>query len=239
MDIATVLHNLASPERAQSAQRFFKTGSGQYGEGDIFIGISVPQLRAVAKQFKDASLDEIKMLLESPIHEFRMTGLFILKHHYAQAKKNKNLRKQLIEFYLLFSTTAANNWDLVDCSADIVGNYLLETSESQTIDITLLKELAHSKNLWQQRIAIVATMPLIRAGIFQPTFSIAKILIKHKHDLIHKAVGWMLREVGKKNREEEERFLKEYYHAMPRTMLRYALEHFSEERRKAYLSGKI
>jgi 3-methyladenine DNA glycosylase AlkD len=170
MDIATVLHNLASSERAKSAARFFKTGPGQYGEGDVFIGISVPQLREVAKQFKHESLDEIKILLQSPIHEFRMTGLFILKFHYTRSKKDKVLQKQLLEFYLDCSTTAVNNWDLVDCSADMVGSYLLEISESEVIDLTLLIELAQSKNLWQQRIAIVATMPMIKAGFFNQHF---------------------------------------------------------------------
>ena len=226
------LKKLANPQKAIGVARFFKTGKGEYGEGDIFLGITVPQIRIVAKQCKDLSLKEIQKLLQSKIHEERLLGLIILVNQFKKADEDK--QKQIFDLYLS-NTKYINNWDLVDVSAEyIVGGYLIDRSK------TILKTLAQSKLLWERRIAIIATFQFIKQKQHEHTFIIAKILLRDDHDLIHKAVGWMLREVGKRISETiEETFLQQHYQQMPRTMLRYAIERFEEKKRKKYLNGSI
>lgn len=227
MDIEKNLQRLANPEQAKILQRFFKTGKGQYGEGDIFLGIKVPEQRKVAKKYLDLSLKEIQEMLSSKIHEHRLTSLFILIEKYK--KSNDNEKKKIFDFYLK-KTKNINNWDLVDLSApNIAGDYLSDKSRG------ILYKLAKSKNLWERRIAIVSTYAFIRNNQFEDTLKISEILLNDKHDLIHKAVGWMLREVGKRNQAIEEEFLKKHYQTMPRTMLRYSIERFSEGKRKFYM----
>ncbi len=219
------LLNLKDLEKAEILSRFFKTGKGEYGEGDIFLGIIVPKQRKVAKKYLNLGLEEIQKLLSSKIHEHRLTSLFILIDKY---KKSDN-KKEIFDFYLK-NTKNINNWDLVDLSAgNVLGNYLLEKDKS------ILYELAKSNNLWERRISIVSTFAFIKNNKFEDTLKISEILLNDKHDLIHKASGWMLREIGKRNQEIEEEFLKKYYKKMPRTMLRYSIEKFDEDKRKFYL----
>ena len=221
------LKKLANPEKAKILQGFFKTGKGQYGEDDIFLGIVVPEQRKVAKKYSNLNLGEIKKLLSSKIHEHRLVSLFILANQYQKA--DKQTKKKIFNFYLK-NAKNINNWDLVDLSApNIVGDYLLNKDKS------ILYKLAKSKNIWEKRIAIMATFSFIRNNGFDATLKISEILLEDEHDLIHKAVGWMLRELGKRNQAIEEKFLKKYYKKMPRTMLRYAIERFSENKRKPYL----
>ncbi|MFH1682998.1 MAG: DNA alkylation repair protein [Candidatus Woesearchaeota archaeon] len=228
MTVKDDLQRLANPKQAQLLQGFFKTGKGQYGEGDIFLGIKVPEQRKVAKKYLDLSLKDLQSLLSSKIHEYRLTALFILVDQYKKADPKK--KKVIFDFYLK-NTKNINNWDLVDLSApNIVGEYLLEN------DRKILYKLAKSDLLWERRIAVLATFYFIKNNQFEDSLKIAEILLQDKHDLIHKAVGWMLREIGKRNQAVEERFLKKYYHLMPRTMLRYAIERFEEKKRKAYLN---
>jgi 3-methyladenine DNA glycosylase AlkD len=209
-------------------QRFFKTGFGQYGEGDIFLGIVVPNTRIVAKKFSDLPLYEIKKILYSRVHEERLCALLLLVEKFNKA--NDLEQKKIFDFYIK-NAKQANNWDLVDLSAPkIVGKYLLDKSK------TILYKFAKSKNLWEKRISIVSTYTFIKAGEYKDTFKIAEILMNDKHDLIHKAVGWMLREVGKISQKDEEKFLQKYYKKMPRTTLRYAIEKFPEEKRIKYLA---
>jgi 3-methyladenine DNA glycosylase AlkD len=226
------LRPLANPQKALILQRFFKTGKGEYGEGDVFLGLTVPQVRSVAKQFQDISLKEIKQLLHSKIHEERLLALIILVNQFKKA--DEKLQKELFDFYLA-NTKFINNWDLVDLSAEyIVGGYLLNRSK------TILTKLANSKLIWDKRIAIIATFQFIKKGQYEETFRIGKLLLHDRHDLIHKAVGWMLREVGKRISEEiEENLLKKYYKEMPRTMLRYAIERFEVKKRTSYLQGLV
>lgn len=217
------LQDLKNPESAQHAQRFFKTGKGEYGEGDIFLGIKVPIQRQIAKKY-DLSFEEIQNLLNSEIHEHRLIGLFILI-------RNKN-KEGAFKFYLK-NSKRINNWDLVDISAHrIVGDFLLNKQRG------ILYDLAKSENLWEKRIAVLSCFTFIRNEEFKDILAIAEILLEDKHDLIHKAVGWMLREIGKKNLNAEEKFLKPRYKKMPRTMLRYAIEKFPEVKRKKYLLSK-
>lgn len=227
------IENEKNPEQSKNLQRFFKTGKGEYGEGDVFLGIKVPIQRKIAKRYTELSFNDLQTLLDSKIHENRLIALIILVNKYKKYKKDTTKKRQIFEFYLK-NTSNINNWDLVDLSApNIVGDF-------STIDGTeIIRFLAKSKNLWEKRIAIVSTHAFIRKRIFGETLAIADILIKDEHDLIHKAVGWMLREVGKRNIEVLEIFLKERYKTMPRTMLRYSIEKFPEEKRKAYLKGEI
>jgi len=225
MWIIKYLESLKNQEKAKILQQFFKTGKGQYGEGDIFLGITVPQLRIISKQYKELKLEEIQKLLDNKTHEIKLVGLLILILQY---KKTEN-KKEIFEFYLK-NTKKINNWDLVDLTApNIIGEYLLNK------DRTILYKLAKSENLWEKRIAIISTLTFIRNNQFEDIIKISEILIEDKHDLIHKAVGWMLRELGKRNLQLEEEFLNKYYKKMPRTMLRYAIEKFNEEKRKYYL----
>ena len=221
------LKKISSPKQAEVLQGFFKTGKGEYGEGDIFLGVKVPEQGKVADKFQELSLKDLEKLLNSKIHEHRMTSLFILIKQYKKADERE--KKKIFDFYLK-NTKNINNWDLVDLSAPkIVGDYLLNKPRN------VLYKLAKSENLWERRIAIVSTWIIIRNNEFDDTLKIAKILLNDKHDLIHKAVGWMLREVGKRDQKIEEEFLKKHYLKMPRVMLRYAIERFEEKKRKFYL----
>lgn len=220
---------LADPERARTSQWFFKTGLGEYGEGDQFIGLTVPQVRKLAKQYRQLSLPETKRLLRSPIHEERLLALLILVGAFAVADEAG--RRRIYETYLR-NTRYINNWDLVDSSAlQIVGAFLWKRSRAP------LRVLARSKSLWERRIAILATFYFIKHGEFAPSLAIARQLLSDREDLIHKAVGWMLREVGKRDLAAEEKFLRRHCRQMPRTMLRYAIERFPERRRQRYLRG--
>lgn len=226
------LQKEADKERGMFLSGFFKTGKGQYGEGDIFLGISVPRQRFIAARYLDFSLNDIEQLLHAKFHEYRLISLIILTEKYKKSTENDRT-----EIYLFYVKNASyiNNWDLVDASADkIVGAYLLDKPREK------LYELANSQNLWEKRIAIVATYAFIKQKEYKDTLGIAEILLHDKHDLIQKAVGWMLREVGKRvSQEQEEEFLKKNYQTMPRTMLRYAIERFPEEKRKKYLKGLV
>ncbi len=221
------LKNIADPEKAKNLRWFFKTGKGEYGEGDQFLGITVPKLREISKKYQNLKLDDLQKLLESKIHEHRLSALMILRFKY-QISKIKD-QSAIVRFYLK-NTKKINNWDLVDLSCSyILGNWLINNERN------ILYKLAKSKNLWEKRISIVSTFAFIRGGQFTDTLRISKILINDKHDLIHKAVGWALREVGKKDKQTEINFLDKHYKTMPRTMLRYAIEKFSEKERKFYL----
>lgn len=225
------LGSLGCPQQAAILARFFKTGPGQYGEDDRFIGVKVPVIRKVAKEFKNLPLPEIKCLLHSEIHEERLLALVILVGQFE--KSNDAARKRIYDLYLA-NTQHVNNWDLVDVSApQIVGGYLEERSRKP------LYRLAKSASLWERRISILATFHFIRQGDFADTLKIAEKLLGDKEDLIHKAVGWMLREVGKRDVAMLEAFLNDHCRAMPRTMLRYAIERFPEEKRRKYMDGKL
>lgn len=227
IQIKKELEKLKNPKQAEILQRFFKTGKGQYGQGDIFLGIKAPVQRKIAKEFKKVSLKDIEILLNSKVHEHRLISLFILINKF---RKADNLEKKKIFDFYLENTKNINNWDLVDISAPkIVGVYLLDKNRK------VLYRLARSKDLWQRRIAIMSAFAFIKEGQFKDTLKIARILVNDEHDLIHKAVGWMLREIGKRDQKIEEAFLKKHYRKMPRTMLRYAIEKFSEKKRKFYL----
>ncbi|MBW7857879.1 MAG: DNA alkylation repair protein [Leptonema sp. (in: Bacteria)] len=230
-DIQRRLISLGDQAVAYHSQRFFKTGIGEYGEGDIFRGIRVPQIRYVAKEFRHTSVADVGCLLDSDYHEDRLCAIFILVHHFK--KGDAALQKSIYDLYLK-KTDRINNWDLVDSSAEyIVGGYLFDRSRKP------LLILARSRSLWKRRISIMATFHFIRKNDFDDTLCLADILMQDKEDLIHKAVGWMLREIGNRNQKIAEQFLKQRYSQMPRTMLRYAIEKYSDQRRKQYLSGKV
>jgi len=209
-------------------QRFFMTGPGQYGEGDRFVGVRVPAMRAVCRECRGAGLDAIRPLLRSRVHEERLLALFLLADAFTRADETG--RRAIYVLYLSH-TAFINNWDLVDSSAaQIVGGWLHDRSRAP------LRRLARSASLWERRIAIIATFHFIRRGEFDETFRIADILLRDPHDLIHKAVGWMLREVGNRDGAAGRRFLDDRYRQMPRTMLRYAIERFPEKERQRYLA---
>ena len=225
------LRRHANKEHAAVAQRFFKTGSGEYGEGDLFLGVRVPAIRRVVKTCPETRASDLKPLLRSPFHEERMLVLLIFVRNYE--KGDGGAKREIFDIYWK-NRKFVNNWDLVDASAPhIVGAYLEKKSKK------VLYELARSEVLWDRRIAMMATFRYIRKHSFSETLKIAEILIHDHEDLIQKAVGWMLREIGKRELEKEESFLKRYYRMMPRTMLRYAIEAFPESKRQAYLKGKI
>ena len=225
------LQKLANAEHAAVSQRFFKTGPGEYGEGDIFIGVRVPVLRKLAGECQNLPVSQCKILLRSPIHEERLLAILILIRIFQKGRDE--VKKSIYELYLK-STEFINNWDLVDTSAEhIVGAYLTDRSKRP------LYRLARSNNLWQRRIAIMATFRFIKGHEFSETLRISEMLIEDRHDLIHKAIGWMLREIGKRDLKTEETFLKAHYKKMPRTMLRYAIEKFPENKRQRYLKGNI
>lgn len=227
------VQSLANPQKAKLLQGFFKTGKGEYGEGDVFLGLTVPQSRTIAVQYKGLPLPEVSALLKSKYHEERLIALLILVHNYKKGTAQQ--QKQICDFYLEH-LPYINNWDLVDLSAHcILGAYLLDK------DRRLLLKMAKSKNLWSRRMAVIATFHFIKyERSAEWSFKIAELLLQDEHDLIHKAVGWMLREVGKTiSQKQEEAFLKKHYKQMPRTMLRYAIERFDPALRKAYLAGKV
>ncbi len=230
-DIQTRLRKLGNKERAKVLQRFFKTGPGEYAEGDVFLGIRVPELRKLAKEYQDINPKVVQQLLKSSLHEERLLALLILVRSYARG--NESLRERTYKLYLKH-VQFINNWDLVDVSAEhVVGHFLMDRSKAP------LYRLAKSEVLWQRRISIMSTFHFIKRHEFAETLKIAKMLISDKEDLIHKAVGWMLREVGKRDLKAEEGFLKQHYKKMPRTMLRYSIERFPEPKRQRYLKGKI
>ncbi len=225
------MENLADMKIAEHSQRFFKTGEGEYGYGDKFLGIRVPVIRNAVKQFRNTSVADIKKLIKSDYHEVRLFSLLLLVDRFSGS--NEDTRKRIYKLYLQH-TKYINNWDLVDSSAHyIIGAWLLDKDRS------VLYELVQSKQLWERRIAIMATYYFIKNNQFNDTLKLSKILINDPEDLIHKAVGWMLREIGNRDLQVEEKYLKQHYKRMPRTMLRYSIEKFSEKRRQAYLKGKV
>ncbi len=224
------LNSLADPEQAENLSRFFKTGRGQYGEGDLFLGIKVPVQRSLVKKFKALSLDDAIKLLKSKYHEHRLVALLLMVYRFEKVADEVE-QKEIFEAYLA-NVKYINNWDLVDLSApNIIGGFLISRNRD------ILFKLAVSDDLWEKRISVLATYAFIKRGEVKDTFAIADLLMKDKHDLIHKAAGWMLREAGKRvSEKEEKRFLETRYKSMPRTMLRYAIERFSEEDRTYFMS---
>jgi len=230
-DLIKEMFSLADSEQAKILQGFFKTGVGEYGEGDVFLGIKVPVQRKFAQKYSGLNFLSIQKLLNSKVHEHRLVGLLILLEKF---KKGSETDKGTVFNLYLKNTHKINNWDLVDLTApNIVGEFLFEKERK------IIYDLARSKNLWEKRIAMISTFYFIRKEDFDDALMIAEMLLNDEHDLIHKAVGWMLREVGKKDVEVLEKFLKFHYKKMPRTMLRYAIEKFEEGKRKMYLRGEI
>jgi 3-methyladenine DNA glycosylase AlkD len=229
--LSKTLRRLADPQKAEHLQRYFKTGKGQYGEGDQFLGIHVPVLRAQAKNFKDMPLADVQILLRSAYHEERLCALLLLVHKFAGSDPKE--RKIYYDFYLR-NTRHINNWDLVDLSApQIVGAFLADQEKNN------LFTLARSENLWERRIAIISTFHFIKNNQFEDALAIAQLLLSDREDLLHKATGWMLREIGKRNIAMLKSFLNMHYTRMPRTMLRYAIEKFPQPERLKYLKGLI
>jgi len=225
--VETAIVAAENPEKAVGAQRFFKTGPGQYGEGDVFLGVNNPTIRKIAREYRNLPISEAVKLLENRYHEIRLCALLILVEHYR--KNDDTMRERILEIYLK-NTRYINNWDLVDLSAPgIIGEAALNKKHD------MLDFLVGSPYLWDQRIAMVATLTLIRHGEFAATLRLAEHFLSHPHDLMHKAVGWMLREVGKRDRAVLTAFLLTHKHAMPRTMLRYAIEHYPEKQRLEFL----
>ncbi|HYA85731.1 MAG TPA: DNA alkylation repair protein [Nitrospirota bacterium] len=230
-EIQKKVRKLANKDKANVLKGFFKTGPGQYGEGDVFLGITVPALRKISQECRNTSVADMVRLLRSSIHEERVLALFLLVGAYDRG--DDAVKKKIYSLYLK-NTRYINNWDLVDLSApNIVGHHLIDKGRKP------LYRLATSRDLWKKRMAILATFTFIRQKDFADTLNISQLLLSDEHDLIHKAVGWMLREVGKRDPQTEEKFLKQHYRIMPRTMLRYAIERFPERKRKKYLEGKM
>lgn len=230
--IQEALRACAKPEKVEVYRRFFKTGPGEYGEGDQFIGVTMPDTRKIAKQFVSIDREDLLPLLASPVHEDRMCALIVLTYQYAKTKNVQEQRK-IVNFYLA-NRAASNNWDLIDCVVDrILGPWLIDKPKE------ILYRFAQSGSLWERRMAIIATFHFIKQKRFEETLKIVEMLMNDKHDLIHKASGWMLREIGKRNEKYLETFLQIHYKKMPRTMLRYAIERFSPGRRKQYLEGSL
>jgi len=226
------LKELADPDTSRQSMRFFKTGKGEYGEGDQFIGVRVPVIRGCVKEFRDTSLNDNQELLSSPIHEARLLALLLMVAKYKKSVSDVE-RREIYRVYLS-NTRYINNWDLVDVTAEhIVGAYLFDRSRKP------LFRLINSKSLWERRIAVLATFYFIRRNDFCDTLSLAELLLDDKEDLMHKAVGWMLREVGNRNHDIEREFLLKHYQKMPRTMLRYAIEKFPERERLSFLHGNV
>ncbi len=221
------LEKLSDPEHAMKLQEFFKTGEGEYGEGDAFIGVRVPDQRRIAKKHKSIPLTDVLELLRSGIHEHRLTALFILTEQFD--KGDEEARRRIVDLYL-GNTAYVNNWDLVDSSAHkILGEWLVDKSRR------VLYKLAESESIWERRISIISTFAFINRGDLVDALALAGALVNDGHDLIHKASGWVLREVGKRDQSVLEEFLLEHYRKMPRTMLRYAIERLPEERRRFYM----
>ena len=228
-EISKRLQKMGNKEDARFLQGFFKTGVGQYGEGDIFLGIRVPALRKLAKEYKALPLKEVLLLLRSPYHEVRLFALILFVNTFA--KSDETIQKKIYNLYVA-NTRYINNWDLVDISApNIVGAFLMERSRKP------LYQLAKSKSLWERRMATLATFYFIKNNQFADALKIARILLQDKEDLIHKAAGWMLREIGKRDIACAESFLQKHCQVMPRTMLRYAIERFAPSKRRKYMDG--
>ena len=242
-NVLAEIDTLQDLEKAKILQRFFKTKTGEYGEGDIFIGISMPEQRVIARKYMFVTFDDISYLLRSEIHEHRMIGLLILTFKFEELNKKSiykvsnneklsNDKLNAIYDFLLRNISSLNNWDLVDVIVPkIIGEYIYQNPSENF----LLYEFANSSNLWKKRISIISTLTFIKNGKYDDTIKISEILLNDSHDLIHKAVGWMLREVGKKNKDELVKFLDKYSKTMPRTMLRYSLEKMDDNERKHYM----
>ncbi len=229
--LRSTLRHQASPEKAEGAKRFFKTGPGEYGEGDKFLGLTVPQVRVLVKQSDALTESDVLALLHSVWHEERLIALLIMVRRFEKAKHDDAARARLVKLYLS-NTSHINNWNLVDTSApQLLGVWLL------THERAILNKLARSKNLWERRIAVITTQAFIRAGQFEDTLRLVRSLMRDQHDLMHKACGWMLREVGKRDQSVLVKFLNEHAAEMPRTMLRYAIEHFCSAERQRYLAA--
>ena len=230
-EVINALKTLATEERRKVNEWFFKTGKGEYGYGDIFLGVTAPDIRRIAKKFsQEISLQELTELIRNPIHEVRLCALIILVNKYKKENSDK------IYQYYMDHLTAINNWDLVDSSAPyIVGDYLYKHPEKSKI----LIDFSHSENLWVRRISIVSTFTFIKNNEFNTTLEIAKLLLNDNHDLIHKALGWMLREIYKRDERIIKRFLRQNYAQIPRTTLRYAIERMDKEERLLYLKGNF
>jgi len=230
-DLQTALQTLANPSKRLALQRFFKTEKGEYAEGDVFLGITVPEQRKLIKQFLTLPLKDIEKLLQNNIHEYRFCALLLLIHHYQ--KGNNQTKAKVLEIYVRSSSQWINNWDLVDISAPpIMGDFVFNSGAG-----ILLKRFSESGSLWQRRIAIVSTLYFIRRGEFQPTLKVCEQLLLDQHDLIHKSCGWMLREVGKRNEMILLDFLETHHQIMPRTMLRYAIEKLSPDQKKHFFKS--
>ena len=229
--VLTALKSESSARHASEQQRFYKTAPGEYGEGDVFLGISVPKTRKIAGEYPKLTFDEIEKLAKSDFHEVRLCALVILCNQYKKSKESKK-KKAIFDFYMVQVVKGrVNNWDLVDVSAPTIGQYLLESNNSMPI----LRKLSKSEDLWERRIAMIFTFAFLRAGELEPTYEIAERLLKDEHDLIHKAVGWMLREMGKRDPSLLRAFLTDHSKVMPRTMLRYSIEKLPERERKMWL----
>ncbi|GAA6205651.1 DNA alkylation repair protein [Thalassotalea sp. SU-HH00458] len=231
--ITAQLINAGNPDIAQHSQRFFKTAKGEYGEGDKFIGIRIPVLRQTLKLYQNATLKEALVLLKHEYHEIRLFAVLLLVQLFEQSKKDEAKQSEIVKAYLA-NTHYINRWDIVDSSAHkILGKFYLNRNKS------ILHQLALSSHLWERRMAMMSTYTFIKNHQFDDALILAEILLHDKHDLIHKIVGWMLREVGNKNKQVAERFLQKHYQNMPRTMLRYAIEKFTKVERTAYLKGQM
>ena len=229
-ELKKTVKKYSNPEKGKILQRFFKTGKGEYAEGDIFAGLTVPVSRKISREFKNLTLNELSQVIKSRIHEERLIALFILVDK--MKKGNEKERERIFKFYLK-NLRHVNNWDLVDLSADkIIGEYLFDKKRE------LLFQLIKG-NLWERRVAVLSSFNFVKKNDYTSTLKICKLLLDDKEDLIHKAAGWMLREIGKRDLKTEEDFLKLYYKKMPRTMLRYAIEKFPEKKRKSYLLGRV
>ncbi|MCX6803902.1 MAG: DNA alkylation repair protein [Candidatus Diapherotrites archaeon] len=227
--------SLKNPAQAKLLSGFFKTGKGEYGEGDEFYGIKVPKIREIAKKYSELSPEELSELIKSKIHEERLCALVVLVLRTKNKKITISERKQMFDFYLNH-TKYINNWDLVDLSApQIIGEYLFLVPQEKEILYTLAK----SESLWEKRLSMLASFQFIKNKEYSEALKIGELLLNDSHDLMHKAAGWMLREIGKRDLGVEEGFLKKHYEKMPRTMLRYAIEKFDEEKRQKYLKGTI
>ena len=232
-DVIEAFGEVADAERARHAAGYFKTGKGEYGEGDVFLGATARQVYEVVRRYRDLPVSQVRVLLRSAIHEHRIGALLILVSQFERG--DEVVRGRIYRFYM-DHLHRVNNWDLVDCSAHkIVGRHLREGKRSTRV----LDRLARSRDLWRRRVAMIATHAYIREREYEVPLRIAGVLLNDPHDLIHKAVGWMLREVGKRDRAVMEGFLRRHYSTMPRTMLRYAIERLPEKRRNAYLKGTV
>lgn len=238
-EVISAMQMLENPEQRKVLMGFFKTGKGQYGEGDKFLGLKVPETRAFVKEYRDLPLSEVQKLLESKWHEVRLCGFLILVDQYNSRKATEEDKEAILKLYLE-NTKHANNWDLVDLSCyKIIGKWLVESEATKAEKLHLMDNLANSDNLWEQRISIVSTMATLKAKDTSYTLRYARHHLNHKHDLMHKAVGWLLREMGKRcGMDELRQFLSVYASTMPRTALRYAIERMDKEEREYWMKGK-